>query len=104
MSAVPNQADVDALRGLLDRMDYFESNDQRARYLLSSNWMRDRDAAKPAPQPGIDRETLMRLLHNKGAWCGMCDYEDGIDACEDCRICLGTYAGAVLALINGSAS
>lgn len=40
MSA-PDQADVDALRGLLDLMVNFRDNDQRARYLLSSNWMRD---------------------------------------------------------------
>jgi hypothetical protein len=36
----PNQADVDQLRGLLDLMANFPDNDQRARYLLSSNWMR----------------------------------------------------------------
>lgn len=41
----PFQADVDALRDLLDLMENFESNDQRARYLLTSNWLRDRDAA-----------------------------------------------------------
>ena len=45
MSTLPNQADVDELRGLLDLMADFSDNDQRARYLLSSNWMRDRDAA-----------------------------------------------------------
>lgn len=37
----PAQDDVDALRGLLDLMADFSSNDQRARYLLSSNWLRD---------------------------------------------------------------
>jgi len=37
----PAQDDVDALRELLDLMVNFPSNDQRARYLLSSNWMRD---------------------------------------------------------------
>lgn len=44
----PDQADVDALRGLLDLMVNFRDNDQRARYLLSSNWLRDRgvDAAE----------------------------------------------------------
>lgn len=39
---LPAQADVDALRGLLDLMANFSSNDQRARYLLTCNWMRDR--------------------------------------------------------------
>jgi len=37
----PAQEDVDALRELLDLMVNFPSNDQRARYLLSSNWLRD---------------------------------------------------------------
>lgn len=43
--AGPLQEDVDALRGLLDLMAGFSGNDQRARYLLSSNWLRDRGAA-----------------------------------------------------------
>lgn len=50
MSA-PDQADVDALRALLDLMGDFPSNDQRARYLLTCNWMRDRDA-RMAERPG----------------------------------------------------
>jgi hypothetical protein len=60
MSA-PNQADVDALRALLDLMANFESNDQRARYLLSSNWMRDRDAAAT---PAASRERVAEVLSN----------------------------------------
>jgi hypothetical protein len=44
----PDQDDVDALRGLLDLMANFRDNDQRARYLLSSNWMCDRGAAAAA--------------------------------------------------------
>lgn len=40
----PYQEDVDAVRELLDAMANFSGNDQRARYLLSSNWMRDRMA------------------------------------------------------------
>jgi len=43
--AMPYQEDVDALRDLLDLLENFSSNDQRARYLLSCNWMRDRGAA-----------------------------------------------------------
>jgi len=42
---MPYQEDVDALRDLLDLLENFSSNDQRARYLLSCNWMRDRGAA-----------------------------------------------------------
>lgn len=37
----PNQSEVDKLRELLDLMDGFSDNDQRARFLLSSNWLRD---------------------------------------------------------------
>lgn len=44
----PDQCDVDALRDLLDLMRDFSDNDQRARYLLSSNWLRDRGAAAAA--------------------------------------------------------
>ena len=44
----PDQSDVDALRDLLDLMSDFSDNDQRARYLLSCNWMRDRGAAAAA--------------------------------------------------------
>ena len=37
----PRQADVDGLRELLDLVEDFPSNDQRARYILTSNWFRD---------------------------------------------------------------
>lgn len=40
----PKQEHVDGLRYLLDLMSNFSSNDQRARYLLSSNWMRENGA------------------------------------------------------------
>lgn len=41
----PEPRDVAALTQLLDLMENFGSNEQRARYLLSCNWMRDRDTA-----------------------------------------------------------
>jgi hypothetical protein len=41
----PDQADVDGLRELLDLVDGFNSNDQKARYILTSNWFRDHGAA-----------------------------------------------------------
>ena len=41
----PAAADVEALTALLDLMANFPSNEQRARYLLSSNWLRDRGTA-----------------------------------------------------------
>lgn len=44
MTTAPAQSDVDTLRHLLDIMCNFTSNDQRARFLLSSDWIRDRDA------------------------------------------------------------
>ncbi|WHU45167.1 hypothetical protein QNM97_14010 [Gordonia sp. L191] len=40
----PKQEHVDGLRYLLDLISNFSSNDQRARYLLSSNWMRENGA------------------------------------------------------------
>lgn len=51
----PDQADVDALRELLDLLEGFRDNDQRARYLLSCNWMRDRGAVAAA-RLGADAE------------------------------------------------
>lgn len=47
---LPDPADVEAVRGLLEMMNRtgFASDDQRARYLLSSNWLRDRGAAAAA--------------------------------------------------------
>jgi hypothetical protein len=53
LAACPDQSDVDALRELLDLMVNFPDNDQRARYLLSCNWMRDRDAAIAAKAKGV---------------------------------------------------
>lgn len=44
----PEPRDVAALTQLLDLMENFGSNEQRARYLLSCNWMRDRDLAMVA--------------------------------------------------------
>lgn len=41
---VPRQEHVDGLRELLDLIESFPSNDQKARFLLSSNWMRDHGA------------------------------------------------------------
>jgi hypothetical protein len=40
----PRQCDVDGLRELLDLVESFSSNDQRARYILTSNWFRDHGA------------------------------------------------------------
>lgn len=48
MSDQDRQDDIRALRELLDLMENFTDNDQRARYLLSSNWMRERGAAAAA--------------------------------------------------------
>lgn len=49
----PDPADVDALRDLLELTEGFADNDQRARYLLSSNWLRDRGAAAAALVGGL---------------------------------------------------
>lgn len=46
------QSTVDGLRAVFDLMENFKDNDQRARYLLSSNWMQERlPAAGPSPFP-----------------------------------------------------
>ncbi|MFW6598159.1 hypothetical protein ACOCHS_06475 [Propionibacteriaceae bacterium Y2011] len=44
MSTGPNPTDVAELRDLLDLMGNFTSNDQRARYLLTSDWLRNNGA------------------------------------------------------------
>ena len=44
MMSYPAQADVDALRELLDLLATHQDNDQRARFLLSSNWLRENGA------------------------------------------------------------
>lgn len=54
MSA-PDPADVDDLRDLLDLMADFPSNDQRARFLLTCNWMRDRDTRLGLPAESTGR-------------------------------------------------
>lgn len=41
----PDLEDVAQLTALLDLMADFPSNEQRARYLLTSNWLRERGAA-----------------------------------------------------------
>lgn len=41
----PADRDVADLTHLLDLMETFASNEQRARYLLSSDWLRERGAA-----------------------------------------------------------
>jgi hypothetical protein len=43
--SAPDLNDVRALTDLLDLMVDFRDNEQRARYLLTSNWMRERGAA-----------------------------------------------------------
>jgi hypothetical protein len=58
----PDQADVDALRELLDLMESFSDNDQRARYLLSSDWMRERLARRQS-----DEEVMGALRLRLGA-------------------------------------
>jgi hypothetical protein len=40
----PDSGDVAALTSLLDLMRDFPSNEQRARYLLTSDWLRERGA------------------------------------------------------------
>lgn len=52
----PEPGDVATLTELLDLLTDFPSNEQRARFLLTCNWMRDRGAAAAAnAQAGLDR-------------------------------------------------
>lgn len=44
----PDPRDVQQLTALLDLISDFPSNEQRARYLLTCNWMRDRGALAAA--------------------------------------------------------
>ncbi|WP_372733575.1 hypothetical protein [Nocardioides sp.] len=67
----PDQADVDALRDLLDLMADFPDNDQRARYLLTCNWMRDRQTTvdtTPA-QHGVAWEDRLNIICLCGKVC-----------------------------------
>lgn len=59
--AGPHPADVAELTQLLDLMCDFPSNEQRARYLLSSNWMRERGVAAAERA----RETLAEVIATK---------------------------------------
>lgn len=56
-------------------------------------------AVRPLPT----REQIVQVLHDEGAFCGNCDYEDW-ESCDDCQRVLGAYGKAVLNLIhNGGA-
>jgi hypothetical protein len=44
MTTTPDLNEVARLADLLEMLQTFPSHDQRARYLLCSNWMRDHDA------------------------------------------------------------
>lgn len=46
-----------------------------------------------------ERDALMKVLNDKGAYCGECSYEDGYGAggCSQCRETLEGYADAVIA-------
>ncbi len=44
----PDPIDVAALTDLLDMLEHAPSNEQRARYLLSCNWMIERGATASA--------------------------------------------------------
>jgi hypothetical protein len=40
------------------------------------------------------RDCLADILHEQGAYCGLCDYESR--DCKDCERMLGQYADAIL--------
>jgi hypothetical protein len=43
------------------------------------------------------REQIARALYEKGAYCGVCDF-DGFDTCSECRATVRGYASTVLAV------
>jgi hypothetical protein len=58
----PSPVDVTAVRELLDLMADFPDNDQRARYLLTCNWMRDHLASHGAEPAGSGRAENSRRV------------------------------------------
>lgn len=60
-----DQAWIDELRELLDLMENFESNDQRARFLLGSNFLRYNGRAIAARTRAVDQE-MNRLYGREG--------------------------------------
>lgn len=63
--------------------------------------------ASEGATPAIDREAPTRsqiaeALHEEGAYCGDCDFEDDWTLCVGCRGVLGDYADAVLKLLDGA--
>ncbi|MDQ6526864.1 hypothetical protein RB608_24810 [Nocardioides sp. LHD-245] len=64
-SPAPEQRDVDELRRLLDLLESYTSNDQKARYLLTCNWLRNRLARRQSDAELMD--ALYVRLTGKGA-------------------------------------
>lgn len=71
----------------------------------------DRVFALITPVVAPDRDSMMLSLHERGAFCGLCDYENAVYnehtdegevdwRCADCERTLGGYADAVLALVT----
>jgi hypothetical protein len=63
----PYPEDVAAVRGLLDLMADFSSNDQRARFLLSSNWLRDRGAIAAERVRQAEQQAILPTGSDGGA-------------------------------------
>lgn len=68
----PDQHDVDHLRELLDLMTRFPDNDQRARYLLTSNWMRLKlgqvDVVRRLGEAEADRRAYEAMDAERRVW------------------------------------
>ena len=68
------------------------------------------DAAHAQSEPvQVSRAEIMLALHDEGAFCGWCDFEDAIFEdrsdgvewrCKDCERHLGNYADAILTLLG----
>lgn len=64
LPAPPSSEDVNALRALIELSEGW-SDDQRARFILSSNWLRDRDT--PPSAPGAPSSTAAPSLLGTGS-------------------------------------
>lgn len=88
-------------RPLLDR----ETLSLRLQTAQGHGW--DHDATVDAvmelvrPMPAVPQ--LREVLHDQGAYCGDCNYEDWL-SCGGCEAVLTRYAQVVLALLKGGQS
>lgn len=80
VASAPDPTDVDQVRELLDLMVNFPDNDQRARYLLSSNWAREKIAQDRFDTVLVKRSDLVQCFDRDA-----CDLIDAVGALNRLR-------------------